>query len=182
MKSYLILSILLASGLIFTQCGNTDETVSTEKSGGGLAFNGVDRGEYTLYGHSDLNAIGDVNSVQKMNEILQTTGAFEGKIAVTINEVCKKAGCWITFDNEGKDPVRVFFRDHFTIPTTTPSGTSAILFGIANQDTLTVEFQKHLLDDAVEAGKKVEQSAYDAITEDIIELTFDCEAILVKKP
>jgi hypothetical protein len=182
MKNHLILSVLLASGLFFNQCGNTDKIVSTEKTGGSLAFNGVDRGEYILYGHSDLNAKGEINTVQKMNETLQTTGAFEGKVAVTINEVCKKAGCWITFDNDGKDPVRVFFRDHFTIPTTTPSGTSAILLGIANQDTLTVEFQKHLLDDAVEAGKKVEQAAYDAIAEDIIELTFDCEAILVKKP
>lgn len=182
MKNYLVLSILLASGLVLTQCGNTDKTVSTEKTGSSLAFNGVDRGEYILYGHSDLNAKGEISTLQQMNETLQATGVFEGKIAITINEVCKKAGCWITFDNEGKDPVRVFFRDHFTIPTATPSGTSAILLGIANQDTLTVEFQKHLLDDAVEAGKKVEQAAYDAIAEDIIELTFDCEAILVKKP
>lgn len=145
-----------------------------------LAFDGVEKGDYTLYGHSEIEASGDESSVDDMLASIGETGGFEGKVAVTINEVCQKAGCWITFDNGDNDPIRVFFRDHFTIPVETASGTEAIVYGQAVQDTLTVDFQKHLLDDAAENGEEVSQEEYDAITEDLIETTFDCESILVK--
>ena len=74
-----------------------------------------------------------------------------------------------------------FFRDHFTIPIETASGTEAVLYGDLVMDTLSIDFQKHLLDDAKEAGDEVSQEEYDAITEDKIEASFDCESILVKK-
>jgi hypothetical protein len=46
---------------------------------------------------------------------------------------------------------------------------------------MDVDMQKHLLDDAAEAGEEVSQADYDAITEDKLELVFDCESILVAK-
>jgi hypothetical protein len=146
-----------------------------------LAFDGVDKGNYTLYGHSEIEAEGDEISVAGMNAWMADNGSFEGKVAVNIAEVCQMAGCWITFENGDEDAIRVFFRDHFTIPTETPSGTEAILLGATMIDTQTVEFQKHLLNDEAAAGDEVAQEAYDAITEDLITTSFDCEAILVKK-
>ncbi len=187
MKRKLNLLFTLALTTSLVACGVSENaenaTTTTEKpnEGNTLAFNGVDKGAYTLYGHTDISADGSETSLDEMNTIIESTGTFKGKVAVTISEVCKKAGCWMTFENGDYDPIRVFFRDHFTIPINTASGTNAIVYGIATQDTLTVEFQKHLLDDAAEHGKKVEQSEYDAITEDKIEVTFDCESILIKK-
>lgn len=165
-----------------TTVETTDSTavVETEESPE-LAYDGVDKGEYTLYGHIDINADGNETSLDEMNTQVESIGNFEGKLAVTINEVCQKAGCWITFNNGDYEPVRVFFKDHFTIPTETPSGTEVIIAGRAVQDTVTVEFQKHLLKDAAENGKPLNQKEYDAINEDKIELTFECDAILVKK-
>lgn len=145
-----------------------------------LAFDGVDKGDYTLYGHSEITSDGAATVAEMFTE-MESTGAFNRKVSVKIAEVCQKAGCWITFDDEKGGTVRVFFRDHFTIPIETAAGTEAILYGALVVDTLTVDFQKHLLDDAKEAGHEVAQSEYDAITEDKIETTFDCEAILVKK-
>ena len=156
-----------------------DETAGEEEETP-LAFDGVEKGEYTLYGHTDMEATGNEISAEEMMQTVAETGAYDGKVNVTIEEVCQKAGCWITFNNGDNDAVRVFFRDHFTIPTETVAGTEAILMGQAVQDTLTVDFQKHLLDDAAEAGEEVAQEEYDAITEDKIETTFDCESILVK--
>lgn len=146
-----------------------------------LAFDGIDKGAYMLYGHCEIDAIGDEFAVADMITSIEETGGFEGKVLVNINEVCQKAGCWITFDNGDNEPIRVFFRDHFTIPTETVSGTEAILYGQAVQDTLSIDFQKHLLDDAAENGEAVSQEEYDAITKDLIETTFDCESILVSK-
>ncbi|MBL7898487.1 MAG: DUF4920 domain-containing protein [Crocinitomicaceae bacterium] len=145
-----------------------------------IAFDGVDKGDYTLYGHTDITADGAVSMTEMFTQ-MEATGSFNDKVNVTIAEVCQKAGCWITFNNEAGEPVRVFFRDHFTIPIETPAGTEAILYGQLVVDTLSVDFQKHLLDDAKEAGHEVSQEEYDAIKEDKIETTFDCESILVKK-
>lgn len=152
-----------------------------EESTPELAFDGVEKGEYMLYGHSEIEANGEALSREDMFKTVEAEGNFNGKVMVNIDEVCQKAGCWITFENGENEPVRVFFRDHFTIPTETPAGTEAILLGQLVVDTLTVDFQKHLLDDAKEAGNEVDQAEYDAITEDKIETTFDCESILVKK-
>lgn len=153
---------------------NHEEETST------IAFDGVDKGEYTLYGHSEITP-DDAASVTEMFTEMESTGKFNRKVSVKIAEVCQKAGCWITFDDEKGNAIRVFFRDHFTIPIETPAGSEAILYGSLMVDTLSVDFQKHLLDDAKEAGQEVAQEEYDAIKEDKIETTFDCEAILVKK-
>jgi len=145
-----------------------------------LAFDGVDKGDYILYGHSDINSNG-AKSVEAMFAQMQEKGSFTDKVQVNIVDVCQKAGCWITIDDKNGGTVRVFFRDHFTIPIETPTGTEAILYGSLQVDTLSVDFQKHLLDDAKEAGKEIDQAQYDAITEDKIEKTFDCESILIRK-
>lgn len=190
--NYSILAALALS-ISLGSCGGNEETENTENTTDStaavveevvedaLAFDGVDKGDYTLYGHIEIEADGNETSLDEMNTQIEAIGTFEGKVAVTINEVCQKAGCWITFSNGNYDPIRVFFRDHFTIPIETAVGTEAIVYGVATQDTLTVEFQKHLLDDAAENGKEIDQAEYDAITADKIEVTFDCEAILVKK-
>lgn len=199
MKAKQITLSVLSGCFFLASCGgaeteSTDENQNTDTTSveteveaeheeieDALAFDGVDKGEYTLYGHSEIDATGDELTTAEMFETMNTEGDFNGKVSVTINEVCQKAGCWITFENGENEPVRVFFRDHFTIPTETMSGTEAILYGQLVLDTMTVDFQKHLLDDAKEAGEEVDQAEYDAITEDKIETTFDCEAILVKK-
>lgn len=157
----------------------TEET-HHEEEGAAIAFDGVDKGDYTLYGHTEITADNAVTMTEMFAE-MNAKGAFTNKVKVNIAEVCQKAGCWITFNNEKGESVRVFFRDHFTIPIETASGTEAILYGSLVMDTLSVDFQKHLLDDAKEAGQEVSQEEYDAIKADKIETTFDCESILVKK-
>ncbi len=194
------LTIALMSGFfMLTACGGngdategnatTDSTTTEmvneeqeeEMDNQELAFNGVDKGEFMLYGHSEIAKDGNEVTTEEMFNQMQYGGAFKGEVIVNIDEVCQKAGCWVTFDNGDEEPIRVFFRDHFTIPTETASGTQAILLGELVRDTMTVEFQKHLLDDAAEDGKEVTQAEYDAIKEDVVETTFDCEAILVRK-
>ncbi|MBK7128231.1 MAG: DUF4920 domain-containing protein [Crocinitomicaceae bacterium] len=192
-KIMLSLPVVLALG--FSSCCGCDHHTSEdnhttdsthavhdehEEEESTIAFDGVDRGEYTLYGHTDITADGFATVTEMFTE-MESTGAFNRKVKVSIQDVCQQAGCWITFDDEQGGAIRVFFRDHFTIPIETPSGTEAILLGALQIDTLSVDFQKHLLDDAAAAGEEVSQEEYDAITEDKIEKTFDCESILVKK-
>ncbi|MEZ4923272.1 MAG: DUF4920 domain-containing protein [Crocinitomicaceae bacterium] len=164
-----------------TENDETTDSTAVVEDESTLAFDGVDKGAYTLYGHTDIDEAGAVSTVEMFTHY-ESTGEFTDKVTVSIANVCQKAGCWITFagQNEG-DEIRVVFRDHFTIPIETPAGTEAILLGSLISDTISVDMQKHYLDDAKEAGQEVAQEEYDAITEDKIELSFDCESILVKK-
>ncbi len=196
MNKRIITGFILASFTLLQACGGNgtaesttdsdttavvemDENIELEEENA-LAFDGIEKGDYKLYGHSEIEFSGDETSIEDMTLSIEETGEFDGKVSVNIAEVCQKAGCWITFNDGNGESIRVFFRDHFTIPTETSSGTAAILYGQAIHDTLSVDFQKHLLDDAVENGDVVSQEEYDAITEDLIETTFDCESILVK--
>ena len=158
-----------------------EESAEKEEEKAEIAFNGVDKGDYTLYGHTDMDAADAAGDVEMLTEH-EITGKFTGKVGVKLSGVCKKAGCWVTIPGrEGEGDIRVVFKDHFTIPTDTPVGTEAILLGSMVNDTISVAMQKHYLDDAKEAGEEVAQEEYDKITEDKIEFIFDCESILVKK-
>jgi len=185
---------ILAATMLVASCGSNNENsveetmidsvaVAQEEIGeeveAGLAFDGVQKGEYTLFGHEDVSA-DEAVSQEEMYKIFAETGAFDGKVSVTINEVCQKAGCWVNFKKSENEKVMVFFRDHFTIPIKESAGKDVILYGMLESDTLTVDFQKHLLDDAAEAGEVINQEDYDEITEDKIDVSFDCVSILVK--
>lgn len=191
-RNLIVLGLVASFGMI--SCGgaeeSTDETTDNEavdstemletEEESTLAFDGVDQGDYILYGHSEFTA-DDAATTDEMFVEFESTGSFNRAVEIQIDAVCQKAGCWITFKDSEENDVRVFFRDHFTIPIETASGTNAVLLGELIMDTLSVDFQKHLLDDAAEAGEEVAQEEYDAITEDKIEVSFDCESILVKK-
>lgn len=194
MKRKLILTVFVAP-FIFGSCGEseTEKELTQEQSADTLvnetideteealiAFDGVEAGDYILYGHSEITA-DEAISVDEMFSQYSENGSFENKVNISIDQVCQKAGCWITFKDSEENDIRVFFRDHFTIPIETAQGTNAVLYGSLNMDTLSIDFQKHLLDDAAEAGEEVSQEEYDAITEDKIEMSFDCESILVSK-
>jgi hypothetical protein len=170
-----------------TEAGNTEvvEEVIEEESNGEesteVAFMGDEKGDYLLYGHTEFSPE-DAVTTEDMFKTFDETNAFKGAVNVTINEVCQNAGCWINIVKPGSDEtVMVFFRDHYTIPIETSAGKEAILYGELVSDTMTVDFQKHLLDDAAANGEEVSQEEYDAITEDKISQSFDCESILIKK-
>jgi hypothetical protein len=183
---------LFAASLLVVGCGENAETEVEnaidsvavaaeemhEEETSEIAFNGVNKGDFMLYGHEDVDAEGAV-SKEEMFSTFQKTGAFNGKVKVQINEVCQKAGCWINFNKNETEKVMVFFRDHFTIPIEGSAGKTAILYGQLETDTLSVDFQKHLLDDAAEAGEVINQEDYDAITEEKVDVSFDCVSILL---
>ena len=200
MNKKLLLVGLVMSTLFFS-CTNEEKTENTEsenvestevvteeaeeESNGEesteVAFMGDEKGDYLLYGHSEFTPEEAV-STEEMFKEFDENNAFEGAVNVTINEVCQNAGCWINVVKPGTDEtVMVFFRDHYTIPIETSAGKEAILYGKLVSDTLTVDFQKHLLDDAADNGEEIAQEEYDAITEDKISQSFDCESILIKK-
>ena len=135
---------------------------------------------YEYYGIKEMDSQGGV-SVEEMIATIDSTGAFEGKINTALFGVCKKAGCWVTIDNPGGEPIRVVFGEHaFFVPVDTKEGREVVIEGVAVMDTTSIEMQKHFLDDAKETGQEVPQSAYDEITEPLVEVSFNATGILIK--
>ncbi len=106
------------------------------------------------------------------NKTGEETYTFKGEIA----EVCSKMGCWISIKQANGESFMVRFKDHFTIPTDTKLGTEAFLHGIAFWDTVSVEDQKHYLEDA---GKSEAEMAM--ITEPKYEFGFEADGIMLKE-
>ena len=187
------LSIALVAG--FTSCGEAKvevkeeikeevkEEATEEVKEETIAENVLEEGVVMVnglrfFGNNEFE-LTEWSSVDEMYATVMETGTFEGLVKAEISEVCKKAGCWITVLKEDGSTVRVIFRNHFGIPMDTPSGYEVIMNGVAKLDTTSVELQKHFLDDAKETGEEVSQADYDAVTEDLIEVSFDCDGLLV---
>jgi hypothetical protein len=118
-------------------------------------------------------------TVDQMLDTVNNEGNFQGQVAGKLHAVCQKMGCWVTIQSSFGEEIRVFFKDHFTIPVETPIGTDVIINGIAKSDTISVDFQKHLLDDSREAGNEVSEEEYNAIVEDKIEVSFEATGIII---
>lgn len=179
----LIYSVFVFS-LLLQSCGEqkseTKETTSTEVVQEEVTEEVVMVDGYAYYGILPMDAQGAV-SVAEMNALIDSTGAFSGKIKTNLAAVCKKAGCWVTIENSNGEPIRVMFGEHdFFVPIDTPEGKEVIIEGYAKMDTTSIDMQKHFLDDDKEAGETVSQEAYDAITAPLVEVSFIASGILIK--
>lgn len=154
----------------------SEETTTTEETTDEVVAedtNEVANNGYTTYGIADMNFDADVVAVADVASMVAQGVETAMTIEATIQEVCQKAGCWIKVGLNDTTQMRVYFKDHFTIPTETGAET-CLLQGVAYYDTISVEMQQHFLEDAA-----APQSEIDAITEPKFELTFEADAIAI---
>lgn len=101
-------------------------------------------------------------------------GGAEGVYRATIVESCQKMGCWMKVEHP-QGEVMVFMNDHnFFVPKTGVNGLTCYMTGQAYFDTTTVDFQKHLLEDAMASQEEI-----DAITEDKFDLQFNAMGVVI---
>ena len=119
------------------------------------------------------------NNALKPNEFLarmQGHDSLNVKLEARINETCRKKGCWMTVDMEDGREMRVRFKDYgFFVPLEGVDGKMAVMEGVAFTDTLSVEFLKHLAEDA---GKSEEEIAQ--IDEPEIGLNFEARGVIIR--
>ncbi len=96
------------------------------------------------------------------------------KIKGEVVEVCQNKGCWVTIKLPSGEPMRVKFgEDDFFVPKNA-SGKQAVMEGVAMKEIVTVDEQRHYLEDA---GKSKEEIM--AITKPDTTLTFDAKGIIL---
>ena len=101
---------------------------------------------------------------------------LETKVRATINETCAKMGCWMTVATGENEEMTVFMNDHsFFVPKEGCVGKEAIFSGIAYYDTLSVEYLRHLAEDANKSIEEIE-----AINEPLATLSFDAMGVIIE--
>ncbi len=163
------IALAISMALFLGSCASEKETISNEVGAEKIEFG-------KNYGPTKVSIVDAV----KASEVRGMSSTNNGETEITfkgiIEETCSKAGCWVTIDEGNGKSFMVRFKDHFTIPTDTESGTIAYFHGVAFNDTVSVEMLQHFAEDA---GKS--QNEIDAITETEINLGFTADGIVLEK-
>lgn len=117
----------------------------------------------------------DTTGAKAIESLTIADGGGEGVFKATIVESCQKMGCWMKVEHPEAGEMMVFMNDHeFFVPKTGVSGLDCYISGTAYLDTVSVDFQKHLLEDANAAQEEI-----DAITEDKFEMQFNATGVAI---
>lgn len=170
---------IIAIALAFVACGGEehdhDHDGHDHDHGEATAIEEAGIPGYDVYGVAELTSIDGATAVAELPALMSGKDEVQVKLTGQIDEVCKKAGCWITVNLDDSTTMRVRFKDHFTIPTET-GNEECVFEGIAYYDTVSVKMQKHYLEDA-----EAPQEEIDAITAPKLQLAFEATGIAIKK-
>lgn len=103
----------------------------------------------------------------------QGKDSMEAKIYGTVDEVCKKKGCWMTMDLGNGQKMRISYDYKFLMPLNC-DGLPIVINGTAYVDTVSVADQKHYLEDAGASKEEI-----DAITEPEISYSFLATGVIL---
>ena len=157
-------SALIAAGL-WVGCGTAPDAVAEPVS---------QDPAWTSYGEEF--EIGTPQAVSEVPALLAANGEAAGQFEVEIVETCTKMGCWMSVSGPAGEPVMVYMKDHaFFVPKKGMEGKRAIISGYAYNDTVSVDLQKHLLEDANRSQEEI-----DAVTEEKYELAFSAAGVKIE--
>ena len=112
-----------------------------------------------IYGDQNMTKEGKISGQELLNE-LAVNDSVQVKVEAVINSICQKKGCWMYVDLNEETEMLVRFKDYGFFVPMDASGDIAVIEGMAKVDTLSVEWLKHLKEDA-----NAPQEEIDAITE-----------------
>lgn len=165
MKKWLV---ILFIGSLITACNSNKKTENR------TPVVHTSNGDYNSYG----SLITPDSTIDATTLLLEMGNAptYETKVKGKIVDVCQKKGCWMNIDIGNGEYMRVIFRDYAFFVPKDIIGKEAIIQGVAKFESVSVEDQKHLLEDAGESKEKI-----DAIVEPQNELEFEAVGVLISK-
>ena len=134
-----------------------------------VSCNSVRNLDYGLVKVNENEAISVADLVSQMDKNKEPITVT---IHAPLSAVCQNAGCWIQVAKPDGKQLTVRFKNHFTIPPTTPIGTDSYIHGLAYWDTVSVKVLRHY---AKDAGKSLEE--INKITSPEFKLNFEGDGI-----
>ena len=153
MKKYF--APILSIGLLLQSCGSSKEG-------------------FKHYGPNEVDSAKAISMEDMVKQFNQNPQQDTFTFYAPIVNVCQSAGCWVNVKKTDGDLLRIRFKDHFGIPPKTETGNVAYFHGIAYYDTISVQLQKHFLEDG-----NAPQSEIDKIVAPKIELNFQADGVLI---
>ncbi|WP_428740684.1 DUF4920 domain-containing protein [Tenacibaculum sp.] len=164
-----LLMVALVGSIVFTSCKTEKKETETNTE--------VAKVEYASFGKaiSSTESI-SADEMRAKFENLKVGDTLNIKFASTINEVCKKKGCWMKLDlGEDKESM-VRFKDYgFFMPLNSDSK-EVVVNGKAYVTEISVDELQHY---AKDAGKSAEEIAQ--ITQPEYTYAFEADGVLMKK-
>jgi len=114
---------------------------------------------YSVFGDPNITPEGKISG-QELLKALAVNDSLQVKVEAVINSVCQTKGCWMYVDLGEENEMLVRFKDYGFFVPMQASGKTAVIEGLAKVETLSVEWLKHLKEDA-----NAPQEEIDAITE-----------------
>lgn len=127
------------------------------------------KNEYGIVKVDETSAINVAELVARMDKSMDPQTVT---IKAPLSAVCQNAGCWVQVPKPDGKPLMVRFKNHFTIPPATPTGTESFIHGVAYWDTVSVKALRHFAEDA---GKSLEE--INKITQPEYKLNFEGDGI-----
>ena len=113
--------------------------------------------------------------VHEAAAMIEQFGSAAGLFEAEIVQSCKTIGCWMTVKGPHVDTVHVFMKDHaFFVPKDSIQGKKTYFYGEAFYDTLSVNLQKHFLEDAGATLMEI-----DAVNVPAHQLIFEAAGVMI---
>ena len=169
MKLFKVLVGVLIISLV--SCKNDKQKITVEV---------IDKQEVSYISFGDKISDSDViskNEMAKKFENLKPGDTIDVKFSTSINEVCKKKGCWMNVDlgDESQDAL-VKFKDYGFFMPLNSDNREVIVQGKAFVETTSVEELRHLAKDGGKSKEEIEK-----ITEPKHSLSLVSDGVLMKK-
>ena len=126
--------------------------------------------EKQIFGNLEMTEEGKING-EELLETLAKKDSVQVKVKAVINSICQKKGCWMYVDLGKETEMLVRFKDYGFFVPMDATGDTAIIEGLAKVDTLSVEWLKHLKEDANASQEEIDAITEPKITYSIAEAT-----------
>lgn len=153
---------------------NVNAQQATKKSKKQTTLNSND---YASFGDKfELNKVLTKEQMFKKYKSLKKGDSISVKFKTSIDEVCKKKGCWMKLNLGNDEAAFVKFKDYGFFVPLNADGSEVIVNGVAFVDVVSVNELKHY---AKDAGKS--QAEINAITKPEITYSFTATGVYIKK-
>ena len=98
-------------------------------------------------------------SLEDVYSQMENADSIDVQIQAIVTTTCKKAGCWMEVETpDGKLKTKVFMKDHaFGVPLEGCEGKKAVINGRVFRYKLSVEYLRHLAEDAGKSKEEIEK-------------------------
>ncbi|MEE1884320.1 DUF4920 domain-containing protein [Pedobacter flavus] len=118
---------------------------------------------------------GETAPFAQIEQLLGDKQSADMKLRGKVVEVCQKKGCFITVQMpDGKEPVRVTFKDYAFFMPFDLAGKEILLDGVAKKQIVSVETLRHYAEDAHKSEAEIAK-----ITEPKKEVAFEAKGVVI---